>query len=230
MTPNIASDDARGKALVRAGPCTRLSSRGREIDCHRDVWPHRVFPMASSARALTGEFGAFPSRQGPRGRVPSWRLTEVLFLTYPSLVDANIYLDARMNMLAPIRAHARVEERLTSLFLRAQPRGTWEITEQKFLNGRDTSTSTSIPQKYWSGGAEPIEELCTRRISSCSGYLGVFGYNVIRQIACLIGLLLVALPPKAADQKHTICVSDWGHTCSRASDVFMHCRSPNFDS
>jgi hypothetical protein len=28
------------------------------------------------------------------------------------------------------------------------------------------------PQMYWSGAAEPIEALCKRRISNCSGYLG----------------------------------------------------------
>src|SRR5262245_14873718 len=97
MTPNIASDDDGGKA--RAGPCTRLRSAPRNRAVVRltatGMWsvPHRVIPMASSARALIGEFGAFPSRQGPRGRVPSWRRRIVLFLAYPypSLLDANIW-------------------------------------------------------------------------------------------------------------------------------------------
>jgi hypothetical protein len=81
-----------------------------------------------------------------------------------------------MNMLAPIRAHARVEERLTSLFLSATVRDMGDYRAKVPEWTRHLNINVN-PQKYWSGGAEPIEELCTRRISSCSGYLGVFGYR-----------------------------------------------------
>jgi sensor c-di-GMP phosphodiesterase-like protein len=79
-----------------------------------------------------------------------------------------------MNMLAPIRAHARIEERLTSLFLSATVRDMGDYRAKVPEWTRHLNINVN-PQKYWSGGAEPIEELCTRRISSCSGYSGVFG-------------------------------------------------------
>jgi hypothetical protein len=81
-----------------------------------------------------------------------------------------------MNMIAPIRAHARVEERLTSLFLSATVRdmGDYRAKIPEWTQHLNINVN---PQKYWSGAAEPIEALCTRRISNCSGYLGLFGYR-----------------------------------------------------
>jgi hypothetical protein len=79
-------------------------------------------------------------------------------------------------MLTPVRTYGRVEERLTSLFLSATVRDMGDYRAKIPEWARHLNINVN-PQKYWSGAAEPIEELCTRRISGCSGYIGVFGYR-----------------------------------------------------
>jgi Domain of unknown function (DUF4062) len=81
-----------------------------------------------------------------------------------------------MNILAPMRTYGRTEERLMSLFLSATVRdmGDYRARIPEWTQHFNINVN---PHKYWSGAAEPIEQLCTRRISSCSGYIGVFGYR-----------------------------------------------------